>query len=256
LFYQGNILSPGKPHRQTTPAARAATDTKRKPSEDTPGTDAQLKGIIPHIWNGTPLNHGHTTFIRNKYKCIHCFSNTHVLEACRAISKRWGVTVLPPDPGGRSHSGQKAAANSNIEAVPPIVPSPAPIPSAPAPKAQVATHTSSTPGEEDASEADKSDETFTYYGYDSDPDLLPALTQQAARKTADQARVRFLDKPTTTIARMANNEVKWVDEQNMLQMLGKPKLATISTIYNDSAFVSLRPSIHISLHRLSRFRRY
>jgi hypothetical protein len=43
----------------------------------------------------------------------------------------------------------------------------------------------SLPGEDPELEREEPDDTFTYLGYKSDPNLLSALTQQASRRTAD-----------------------------------------------------------------------
>jgi hypothetical protein len=80
-------------------------------------------------------------------------------------------------------------------------------------------------------------------------DLLSALTQAAARRTADKQRVQFMDNipssQTKTIAKVSNPERKWVDSRNtigLMQGTGKKwinleqsnlaKLGTGSTFYH------------------------
>jgi hypothetical protein len=58
-------------------------------------------------------------------------------------------------------------------------------------------HSIPNQGEDSTSQADESDEAFTFYGYDSDPDLWCALSQQAARETAESHRSRAIDKHQT-----------------------------------------------------------
>jgi hypothetical protein len=100
--------------------------------------------------------------------------------------------------------------------------------------------TNSATGESDTSVADESNNTFTFLAYGSDPDLLSAITQVAARKTADEARVRFIDEDQTptstrTMAKMGKEECKWVDSRNTVRMMegtGTTKLANTSPIYH------------------------
>jgi hypothetical protein len=43
--------------------------------------------------------------------------------------------------------------------------------------------------EDESSNANELDKLFTFFGYESDPDLLLALSQSTARKTRDDQRV-------------------------------------------------------------------
>jgi hypothetical protein len=232
-YYQGNILLAGKPPRSTaSPAARAATNTNSK-SEDTPSTDAKIETIVRHIRVGFPLNQDQTAFIPHKYKCIHCLSNTHTFEDCKAISKRWGVTVLPPDQARGRQAGRSAK-----PAKPAVVPPPPAVtPAAHThldPKAKVAMHSSQQlPGEDSALEAEESDDAFTFYGYKSDPDLLSAISQQAARKTADSNRINLIG---THQKNHTKHEVEWID---VVAGTGQQsKLANAPNMYSNRARVS------------------
>lgn len=106
----------------------------------------------------------------------------------------------------------------------------------------VATHVNNT-GEAHDSESEDSADTFTYHGCESDPDLLLAISQQAARKTADTARVHHLldehRSTMTTIARVAPREVKWVDARSTVNLVeGSPNLTVLPTTYPPCACLS------------------
>jgi hypothetical protein len=231
VYYKGNILLPGKPPRSATPAARAATEGEAPPTADTPSLDAQIENIVCHLRTGTPLNQAQTAYICHTFKCIHCLSNTHEFDTFKSITKQWAVTVQPPD-AGKSRSNGCAPGNNSCRTAAPVtlaVPvSSLAAPPQPDPKTQVAqaAHTLSNPttGDDPKSEADKSDEAFTFYGYKSDPELLSALSTQAARKTANQVCTRFYDAPpaTTTIALVAACEVKWVDSCHTINLVDGP----------------------------------
>jgi hypothetical protein len=95
-----------------------------------------------------------------------------------------------------------------------VTPPPPPTPDKPA-SSEKASQVAATSGEDDNtdSEADESDKAFTFLGYDSDPELLSALTQAADRSTDDAQRMRFIDgKPpkTTTIAKVGKQESRWM----------------------------------------------
>jgi hypothetical protein len=229
-YYKGNILLAGKAPRPSGPAARLVTPSE-SPVEDTTSTNNQLEGIIKCLWSGFSLNHPHTSWLKNKYKCILCFSNSHPFEECRAASRKWTITPIAPRSGpargGRTPNGRLAGASPSVADEQAPRPPPQPHPSAipgptnPDPKANIATYTAAT-GEDKASKADKSDDAFTYFGHDSDPDLLCALTQVAARQATHAQRVRFIDggaTPTRTIAKVSSNECHWVDSRETIPHL-------------------------------------
>jgi hypothetical protein len=171
-----------------------------------------------------------------------CPSITHKLHSS---DKYLSLRFQTPDPGGRHQSGCKAASNPT----PPVpstgasVPAPAPSSTVPPAFAKHVTreqHSNSHTGEPSKPEADKADDTFTYHGSDSDPDLLSALSTQAARKAADHAPTLLLNAPQAkTITRVARSEIKWAVSSRTLQQLN---LADDSTNYSNRAFVSSSPS--------------
>jgi hypothetical protein len=257
-FYKGNVLAPGKLPRPITPAACAATNGETS-TKDQPSPDAIVESIVKHICGGYPLKHAQTTWIRNKYTCPHCHSNSHSFASCRGIARKWVVTAAAPSPAGRplvgGTSARRSAGNRHQPEItngmtPPPPPTnpylqPPPIPD---PKAQVAVHTHSHSGTEQGEEGDsktyESYDTFTYLGYDSDPKLLLALTEQVARKTADDDRIRFLNSNLTTVARVAQKEVRWVDERNTVHAVegNSSNLAIPSTAYHARKARKANPS--------------
>jgi hypothetical protein len=194
-FFKGNVLLAGKLPHPVAAAARAATDgTDAAPpndSSDCPGADPAIEGIVRQLRGGFSLSHSQTAWIRKKYRCIHCLSNSHSLEECRAIIAKWNVTAAPPSttpaPGGRLQNGRIAGSrrdqrdrhNTTQEQATttprPAKPTPPSQVATPNPKAQVAT-IGATQGEETDSDPDESDDAFTHLGYESDPDLLSAIT--------------------------------------------------------------------------------
>jgi hypothetical protein len=164
------------------------------------------------------LNNIQTNWLQKRYKCVHCFSNVHTLDQCRAAGRKWTITSLSLAPGavpagGRPPSGRLAEAPSETTDQ-----EPPPRPLQPTPTRTKASRvTSPSPGEDDEteSEADELDDVFTHLGYDSDPKFLLALSQAADRSAADARRMRFIDDPppntTTTVAKIGKKECKWAD---------------------------------------------
>jgi hypothetical protein len=231
-FYQGNILLPGKMPRPTGAAARAATDAT---STKKPSSDFRIESIVKTFRLGLALNQTQTSWLRTQYKCIHCLSNAHPLEDCRAAGLKWKITALPtasPAPGGKP-AGRIADANpaGSHEQAPPPTPQPElPPQTDPDPKARAATNSGRG---EDESETDESDEAFTYLGYESDPYLLSALLQAAARTAEDARRIRFLDSPApTTVAKIGKKESRWVNAGTTLLAVGNDKLDNHSSVYH------------------------
>jgi hypothetical protein len=192
IYYKGNVLLAGR----TTPpppcpAARAATDSRgdsRTDDTSSPPT-GQLAAIVKCIGGGHSLNQAQTAWLRNRFKCVHCFNNAHTLDDCRAASSKWTIKAIPgateSPAGGKPPSGRLAAANTealNGQVTPPPPPTPDKHTSS-----EKASRVAATSGEDETtdSEADESDEAFTYLGYDSDPELLSAITQAADRSTED-----------------------------------------------------------------------
>jgi hypothetical protein len=219
-FFKGNILFAGKA-RAPSPAARLVTDTesgaKPPPAGDQPTDDPLIEMMVRHIRNGYPLNKDHTTWIRTKYSCPLCFSNNHAFDRCRNAGRKWKISAATPGPGGKQ-SGRLADTQTN-QATPPLPP-PETVPTSTIPtegtaeKGRVAAISRTNTGEEVESDADESDDVFTQFRYDSDPELLSALSQAVARKTANKQRVRFMDAPpikTKTVARIPTNKHQWVD---------------------------------------------
>jgi hypothetical protein len=177
-YFKGNILMPGK--LPVTPAARKAGTNSEAASSpnDTPSADPLIEGIVWQLRSGFPLSLSQTTWMRTKYRCFHCLSNSHTLAGCRSLSTHWKVSAVTPGdapaPRGRMQNGRIAGSrrdqrdrhNASTEQATPPVPAVAPITPVPtvAPKAQVATHTVTTQGENPDSEPDESDDTFTHLG--------------------------------------------------------------------------------------------
>jgi hypothetical protein len=98
IYYKGNVLLAGR----TTPpppcpAARAATDSRgdsRTDDTSSPPT-GQLAAIVKCIGGGHSLNQAQTAWLRNRFKCVHCFSNAHTLDDCRAASSKWTIKAIP-----------------------------------------------------------------------------------------------------------------------------------------------------------------
>lgn len=121
-----------------------------------------------------------------------------------------------------------------VEQVPPPLSRTTPPPQPhPDPKAsRVSTHSGGT-GEDDdnISDTDESDKAFTHYGYNSNPNLLPALAQSATRSSADARRIRFIDTPgpdepaqTKTLAKVGKKECKWVDTHTTMAQQCTPPM--------------------------------
>jgi hypothetical protein len=206
-YYKGNVLQAGKTIVQ--PSARAATDTA-SPSTTGDTSNARsddpiLEGIVQKIRTGMPLSKSQTQHLRNTFSCPHCLSNTHAFERCHQLNSKYYMKIRTPrapsdqasTPGGKESAARANAPAKESTSAPPTEDTTTT--AEPPAKAAAAT----APGEDSAddSEAYESDSGFLPLDYDSDPDLLSNLSQQARRAAAEQ----------TIIAKLSNSEAsKWV----------------------------------------------
>jgi hypothetical protein len=168
IHYKGNALLAGKPPCPPGASARAATTSRGDSCDDNKSSSStgQLDSLLKCISNDHALNQSQPAWLRQRYKCVHCFSNAHTLDDCRAASSKWIIKAIPgipaPPEGGKLLSRCHAAATPealNEQVAPP----PTPIPNKSA-SSEKASRIAATSGEDKTSdsETNKSEEAFPW----------------------------------------------------------------------------------------------
>jgi hypothetical protein len=223
-FHRQNILLAGRLPKDAS--ARLATDVPSGSTspDNVPSTDPILEGIVTQLRKGFGLSKTQTAWMRTQFKCFHCCSHNHTPDHCRGIQEKYYIgerTGAVPGQGGSRPAGRQAIVKADPKLSSNAAPTFRQVDQAP--KAKAATAATEPPGEESNSVADESNESFTFYGYESDPGLLSTMEQTNSRQAEDARRVQFMqnDSPpatvarrTTTMAKIGKNGKKWVDQRS------------------------------------------
>jgi hypothetical protein len=208
-FYKDHAILPG---RFPAAKARAATTEPPPPAKNKPSADPMLESIIQNMRQGRWLGPDQARWIQQKYKYIHCWTNTHTTLDCSRIKEKWDIsakTNFPPSVprGEKSRQATSAKTESDTRGSEP---------SETANAAKTVTtgehcpHVMGTELEKNVTfeAADELDDTFALHNTieTTDNDLLASMTQMAERSAEDAHRSQLLPLEQKVVARMAKSD--------------------------------------------------